>query len=123
MNLCRKYSLERMFSSQLLESAKDELSFRTVVRNLQTRSPMLQIVLINPNSWCSFGDCMDEMVSIPKINIYPMIKVLFSDCSNTTESQLRFVNIILIFSFFFLTFKKGFFQFFFFFSEMHFLSL
>ncbi|XP_023763899.1 uncharacterized protein LOC111912397 [Lactuca sativa] len=88
-DLFRKYSLERMFSSQLLESAKDELSFRTVVRNLQTRSPMLQIVLINPNSWCSFGDCMDEMVSIPKINIYPMIKVLFSDCSNTTESQLR----------------------------------
>ncbi|KAI3767967.1 hypothetical protein L2E82_18396 [Cichorium intybus] len=80
-----------MFTSQLLENAKDELSFRTV-RNLQTRSPMLQIVLINPNSWCSFGDCMDEMVQISKINMYPMIKVLFSDCSNKTESQLRNLN-------------------------------
>ncbi|KAI3767965.1 hypothetical protein L2E82_18394 [Cichorium intybus] len=91
-DLFRKYTLERMFTSQLLENAKDELSFRTVVRNLQTRSPMLQIVLINPNSWCSFGDCMDEMVQISKINMYPMIKVLFSDCSNKTESQLRNLN-------------------------------
>ncbi|KAI3500024.1 hypothetical protein L1887_35839 [Cichorium endivia] len=74
-----------------LENAKDELSFRTV-RNLQTRCPMLQIVLINPNSWCSFGDCMDEMVQISKINMYPMIKVLFSDCSNKTESQLSNLN-------------------------------
>ncbi|KAJ9561936.1 hypothetical protein OSB04_007096 [Centaurea solstitialis] len=88
-DLFRKYTLERMFTSQLLESANDELSFRTVVRNLQTRSPMLQIVLLNPNSWCSFGDCMDVMVPIPKINMYPMIKVLFSNCSNSTESQLR----------------------------------
>ncbi|KAI3790401.1 hypothetical protein L2E82_03406 [Cichorium intybus] len=81
-----------MFTSQLLENAKDELSFRTVVRNLQTRSPMLQIVLINPNSWCSFRDCMDEMVQISKINMYSVIKVLFSDCSNKTESQLRNLN-------------------------------
>ncbi|KAI3669563.1 hypothetical protein L6452_40803 [Arctium lappa] len=88
-DLFRKYTLEKMFTSQLLESANDELSFRTVVRNLQTRSPMLQIVLLNPNSWCSFGDCMDVTVPIPKINMYPMVKVLFSDCSNSTESQLR----------------------------------
>ncbi|XP_071711882.1 uncharacterized protein [Rutidosis leptorrhynchoides] len=88
-DLFRKYTLERMFTRQLLESAEDELSFRTVVRNLHTRSPMLQIVLLNPNSWCSFGDCMDEMVPNPNIIMYPMIKVLFSDCSNQTESQLR----------------------------------
>lgn len=81
-----------MFTSQLLETATDELSFRTVVRNLQTRDPMLQIVLLNPNTWCSFGDCMDAMVSTPKINLHPAIKVLFSDCSNSTESQLRFVS-------------------------------
>lgn len=85
----RKYTFERMFTRQLLESANDELSFRTVVRNLQTRSPMLQIVLLNPNSWCSFGDCMDAVVPNPNMFMYPMIKVLFSDCSNGTESQLR----------------------------------
>ncbi|GKB57852.1 zinc finger protein, partial [Tanacetum coccineum] len=88
-DLFRKYTLERMFTSQLLESAKDELSFRTVIRNLQTRDPMLQIVLLNPNTWCSFGDCMDAMVPSPKINLYPVVKLLFSDCSNSTESQLR----------------------------------
>ncbi|KAI7737307.1 hypothetical protein M8C21_031405 [Ambrosia artemisiifolia] len=88
-DLFRKYTLERMFTSQLLESAKDELSFRTVVRNLQTRSPMLQIVLLNPNTWCSFGDCLDAMIPIPNITMYPMVKVLFSNCSNSTESELR----------------------------------
>ncbi|KAJ6367154.1 hypothetical protein OIU77_003516 [Salix suchowensis] len=64
-DLFRKYSLQRMFTSQLVESAKDELSFRTVVRDLRTKSPMLQIVLVNPNSWCC------------------------SDCSSYTKSQLR----------------------------------
>ncbi|PWA94560.1 hypothetical protein CTI12_AA059460 [Artemisia annua] len=88
-DLFRKYTLERMFTSQLLETATDELSFRTVVRHLQTRDPMLQIILLNPNTWCSFGDCMDAMVSTLKINLHPAIKVLFSDCSNSTESQLR----------------------------------
>ena len=88
-----------MFTRQLLESAKDELSFRTVVRNLQTRSPMLQIVLLNPNSWCSFGNCMDAMVPNPNIIMYPMIKVLFSYCSNSTESQLRFVSRICFLEF------------------------
>ncbi|XP_076882127.1 uncharacterized protein LOC143530487 [Bidens hawaiensis] len=88
-DLFRKYTLERIFTSQLLESAKDELSFRTVVRNLQTRSPMLQIVLLNPNSWCSFGDCLDAMTPVSNIIMYPMVKVLFSNCSNSTESELR----------------------------------
>nr|XP_043617728.1 uncharacterized protein LOC122589498 [Erigeron canadensis] len=88
-DLFRNYTLERMFTSHLLESAKDELSFRTVVRNLQTRSPMLQIVLLNPNSWCSFGNCIDAMIPIPNILMYPMIKVLFSDCTDNTEFQSR----------------------------------
>ncbi|KAF5791313.1 putative ubiquitin-conjugating enzyme E2-binding protein [Helianthus annuus] len=88
-DLFRKYTLERMFTSQLLESAKDELSFRTVVKNLQTRSPMLQIVLLNPNAWCSFGDCLDAMIPVPNFIMYPMVKVLFSNCSNSTDSELR----------------------------------
>ncbi|PRQ36347.1 hypothetical protein RchiOBHm_Chr4g0390451 [Rosa chinensis] len=43
----RKYTLERMFANQLLECAKDQLSFRAVVRDLKLRSPMLQIVLMS----------------------------------------------------------------------------
>jgi hypothetical protein len=91
----RKYTLERMFTSQLVESAKDELSFRTVVRDLRTKSPMLQIVLVNPNSWCCSGDCLDTKSntdSVLKLDLHPVIKVLFSDCSSNTESQLRLVS-------------------------------
>ncbi|XP_061953519.1 uncharacterized protein LOC133675962 isoform X4 [Populus nigra] len=91
-DLFRKYTPERMFTSQLVESAKDELSFRTVVRDLRTKSPMLQIVLVNPNSWCCSGDCLDTKSntdSVLKLDLHPVIKVLFSDCSSNTESQLR----------------------------------
>ncbi|CAK7338043.1 unnamed protein product [Dovyalis caffra] len=91
-DLFRKYTLERMFTSQLMESAKDELSFRTVVRDLRTKSPMLQIVLVNPNSWFCSGDCLDtesNMDSTSKLDLHPIIKVLFSDCSSNTESQQR----------------------------------
>ncbi|KAL3583954.1 hypothetical protein D5086_015015 [Populus alba] len=61
---------------------KDELSFRTVVRDLRTKSPMLQIVLVNPNSWCCSGDCLDTKSntdSVLKLDLHPVIKVLFSD--------------------------------------------
>lgn len=88
-NLFRMYTLERMFSSQLLECAKDELSFRTVVRDLQTKRPMLKIVLLNPNSWCCFGYCSTTLEQAPKINMSPAIKLLFSDCSTSDESELR----------------------------------
>lgn len=94
-DLFRKYTLERMFTSQLLESAKDELSFRTVVRDLRTKSPVLQIVLLNPNSWCCTGYCLgteDTVDPVANINLYPAIKVLFSDCSYRTESQIRMIE-------------------------------
>ncbi|XP_022751405.1 uncharacterized protein LOC111300062 isoform X2 [Durio zibethinus] len=91
-DLFRKYSLERMFTNQLLENAKDELSFRTLVRDLKTKSPLLQIVLLNPNSWCCSGYCLDTASSTdssPKLNLLPIIKVLFSDFGERTASQLR----------------------------------
>ncbi|XP_021273814.1 uncharacterized protein LOC110408968 [Herrania umbratica] len=91
-DLFRKYSLERMFTNQLLENAKDELSFRTVVRDLKTKSPLLQIVLLNPNSWCCSGYCLDSasaMESSLKLDLLPVIKVLFCDCSESAASQLR----------------------------------
>lgn len=81
-----------MFANQLLESAEDELSFRTVVRDLRTNSPVLQIVLLNPNSWCCTGYCLgteDILDSVADINLKPVIKVLFSDCSNRSESEIE----------------------------------
>ncbi|KAK6924406.1 Ubiquitin-conjugating enzyme E2-binding protein [Dillenia turbinata] len=86
----RKYSLDRMFSNQLVENAKDELSYRTLVRDLSSRAPMLQIVLLNPYSWCCTGfcDCMRDNL---KMDLHPFMKVLFSDCRGDPESELRVV--------------------------------
>lgn len=91
----RKYTLERMFTNQLLESAKDESSYRTVIRDVKTRSPLLQIILLNPSSWSCTGYCLNaEGNTGPVSNMYlhPVIKVLFSDCNNSAESQPRLVN-------------------------------
>ncbi|XP_052479936.1 uncharacterized protein LOC105803773 isoform X1 [Gossypium raimondii] len=91
-DLFRKYSLERMFTNQLVENAKDELSFRTLVRDFKTKSPLLQIVLLNPNSWCCSGYCLDTTSaaeSILKLDLLPIIKVIFSDCRETSASQPR----------------------------------
>ncbi|GMH24025.1 hypothetical protein Nepgr_025868 [Nepenthes gracilis] len=89
----RKYTLENMFANQILESAKDELSFRTVVKDLKTKSVMAQIVLLNPNSWCCSGYCEEDVdKQFSKITLHPVIKVLFSDCCDSTESELRSVN-------------------------------
>ncbi|KAL2552841.1 Ubiquitin-conjugating enzyme E2C-binding protein [Forsythia ovata] len=75
-DIFRNYTLERMFTSQLLECANDELSFRTIVRNLQTKSSVLQIVLLNPNSWCCMGYCLHPLESVAKIVLHPTVKVL-----------------------------------------------
>jgi hypothetical protein len=88
-DLFRKYTLERMFTNQLLESANDELSFRTVVRDLHTKIPVLKIVLLNTNAWSCNGHCFATSEEIHKINIHPTIKVLFADCSKSSESDLR----------------------------------
>ncbi|XP_021714576.1 uncharacterized protein LOC110682538 [Chenopodium quinoa] len=89
-DLFSKYTLERMFTCQLLESAKDELSFRSVVKDLKTKSSMMQIVLLNPNSWCCSG-CCSEGTAEPfvKINLHPVVKVLFSHCCDNPTSKPR----------------------------------
>lgn len=86
-DLFKDYTLERMFSNQILESAKDDLSFRTVVRDMKTKSPVLQIVLLNPNCWLSTGYCFDmdnPPESTTKLILQPVIKVLFNDCRDNT---------------------------------------
>lgn len=88
----REYTLERMFANQLLESANEESSFRTVVKELKTKSPMLHIVLINSNSWSCSGYCLGMEGTaefVPKVELNPIIKVLFSDCNKSAESHLR----------------------------------
>ncbi|RAL46552.1 hypothetical protein DM860_004831 [Cuscuta australis] len=86
-DLFRNYTFERVFTSQLLGSAKDELSFRTVVRDLHNQYHSLQIVLLNPNTWNQAGLCLHAIEPVPKINVYPAIKVLFSP--NISDVQLE----------------------------------
>lgn len=78
------YSLERMFASQLLENAEDELSFRTIVRDMQTKLPVLQIVLLNPNSWGCAGS-LPPAEPADKLVLCPVIRVLFSAAGHGME--------------------------------------
>ncbi|EYU31180.1 hypothetical protein MIMGU_mgv1a005420mg [Erythranthe guttata] len=84
----QNYTLEKIFASQLLESARDELSFRTIVRDMQTKSPLLQIVLLNPNSWGCAGSLHPTGPS-PQLILYPIIKTLFTSASHGMELDLR----------------------------------
>lgn len=85
--------MEKMCANQLMECAKDESSFRFVIRDLTTKSPVLQIVLLNPDTWSCSGNCSstEDKDPVPKLQLRPVIKVLFSDCKDATESQLRSV--------------------------------
>lgn len=79
-----------MFASQILQNAKDELSFRTVVNDLRTRQPMMQIVLLNPNSWCFSNYCLDMGSLVEpslRVTLRAAIKVLFCSSRNGTQSQ------------------------------------
>uniref|UniRef100_A0A7C9E4B8 Ubiquitin-conjugating enzyme E2C-binding protein n=1 Tax=Opuntia streptacantha TaxID=393608 RepID=A0A7C9E4B8_OPUST len=92
-DLFRKYTLERMFTNQLLDSAKDELSFRTVVKDLKNKSPMLHIVLLNPNSWCCTGYCSEDSAQyFVKMNLHPVVKVLFSHGHGSAASDPRWIE-------------------------------
>ncbi|XP_027770990.1 uncharacterized protein LOC107012720 isoform X2 [Solanum pennellii] len=88
-DIFREYTLERMFSRQLLEAAQDELTFRTVVRDIHTKRALSQIVLLNPNAWCYSGYCVHNMEPVAKINMYPVVKLLFSANINDTELEPR----------------------------------
>ena len=81
-----------MFTNQLLDFAKDELSYRTVVRDLKTNIPMLLIVIVNTNSWSCTGSCLSKQSSaevVPKLDLHPVVKVLFTEGSSKTESEIR----------------------------------
>lgn len=89
-----KYIMGKMFANLLMECASDESSFRFVIRDLTTKSPVLQIILLNPDTWFSSGYCSstEDKDPVPKLKLRPIIKVLFSDCHNATESQLRMIE-------------------------------
>ncbi|CAH2045330.1 unnamed protein product [Thlaspi arvense] len=85
----RKYTLEKMFTNQLVECAKEELSFHVLVKDLTTKSPLFRIVVLNPSSWSSTGLCSsrDEAGS-STLELSPIVKVLFSDCSSSLVKKI-----------------------------------
>lgn len=87
--LSRTYTLESIFTNLLIEGAQEELSFRTMVCDLRTRFPMLQIVLLNSRAWCCSGHCYENAATrgLPAIHMQPVVKVLFSDCSASTDAN------------------------------------
>ncbi|KAL5697366.1 hypothetical protein ACHQM5_030781 [Ranunculus cassubicifolius] len=94
-DIFRNYTLHRLFINHLMEIAHDELSFRTVVRDITTRSPMLQIVLLNSDAWRCTGYCLETeniVTNLEKVDMQPIVKMLFSDCSNATEAESRVIE-------------------------------
>ncbi|CAN6446554.1 unnamed protein product [Victoria cruziana] len=95
-DLFRNHTSQRMFSNQLLESAADELSFHTVVRDVNTKSPRLHLILLNSEAWCCTGYLWDTddgsqgPGSLPALQ--PMVKVLFYDYTDSGETDSRIIK-------------------------------
>ncbi|XP_073103949.1 uncharacterized protein [Elaeis guineensis] len=90
-DIFRKHTLQRVFVHLLLESAEDELSFRTVVKDMRTKYPMLQLVLLSSKAWCSSSCCSENVKKGPfhASDLQPVVKVLFSECSTASEVSSR----------------------------------
>uniref|UniRef100_A0A804U7F5 Uncharacterized protein n=1 Tax=Zea mays TaxID=4577 RepID=A0A804U7F5_MAIZE len=86
----RGHTLERVFVNLLLEVAEDEISFRTLVRDLKTKRPMLQLVLLSSKAWLSSGCCYENDIdgSHGTTDLQPSVKLLYSDYSNASEADL-----------------------------------
>jgi hypothetical protein len=86
--------LGKLFVNLLLEIAEDEISFRTVVRDLKTKRPVLQIVLLSSKTWLFSGYCYENDTdgSHGTAHLQPTVKLLYSNCSNASEADLRYVE-------------------------------
>lgn len=84
--------MERVFVNMLLEVAEDEISFRTVVRDLKTKRPILQLVLLSSKAWLSSGYCYENDMdgSHGTADLQHSVKLLYSDYSNASEADLRY---------------------------------
>lgn len=90
----RGHTLERVFVNLLLEVAEDEISFRTVVRDLKTKRPILRLVLLSSKAWLSSGCCYENDMdgSHGTIDLHPSVKLLYSNYSNASDADLRILE-------------------------------
>jgi hypothetical protein len=90
--MCRGHTLERLFVNLLLQIAEDEMSFCTVVGGLETKRPVLQLVLLSSKAWLFSGCCnendMDGLHG--PADLQPSVKLLYSNFSSASESDVRY---------------------------------
>ncbi|KAG6477915.1 hypothetical protein ZIOFF_061347 [Zingiber officinale] len=88
-DIFRNHTLQRVFANLLLESAEDELSYRIIVRDMNSGTPMLLLVFLSSKSWSSSGYCMENVDRgpLPSADLQPFLKVLFSDCSIDSKAS------------------------------------
>ncbi|GJM90125.1 hypothetical protein PR202_ga06374 [Eleusine coracana subsp. coracana] len=86
--------LFKCYTSTELPVTEDEISFRTVVRDLESKRPVLQLVLLSSKAWLFSGFCYEnDMDGLHgTANLQPNVKLLYSNCSNASESDLRIVE-------------------------------
>ncbi|KAJ3683319.1 hypothetical protein LUZ60_013546 [Juncus effusus] len=89
-DIFRRYKVQNLFSNLLLEMAEDEISFRTVVRDLKSRKPTLKIILLSSSKTWSFSDsCFANRADVNgsgrEAELRPVMKVLFADCGDDDD--------------------------------------
>jgi hypothetical protein len=91
--MCRRHTLESLFVNLLLEIAEDEISFRTLVRDLETKRPVLQLVLLSSKAWLFSGCCYENDVNclLGAADLQPSVKLMYSNCCNASELDERYV--------------------------------
>ncbi|URE33768.1 Inositol monophosphatase family [Musa troglodytarum] len=96
-----QYFVEDNADVGVMPGAEEELSYRIIVRDLKLKSPMLLLVLLNSKAWSSSGYCSeDSMGSLSAVDLQPVLKVLYSDCSIASEANSSFVQSATILFFF-----------------------
>ncbi|XP_074586307.1 uncharacterized protein LOC141841990 [Curcuma longa] len=93
-DIFRNHTLPRVFANLLLESAEDELSYRIMVRDMNSGTPMLLLIFLSSKSWSSSGYCMENVSTgpLPSADLQPLLKVLFSDCSIDSKASARIIE-------------------------------
>ncbi|KAL3688774.1 hypothetical protein R1sor_015083 [Riccia sorocarpa] len=62
-DIFRYHTLERVFCNELLVNTESNSSYRYIIRGANTKVPLLQLVLLNHESWNCSGSCLGEVSS------------------------------------------------------------
>ncbi|KAL2630744.1 hypothetical protein R1flu_015430 [Riccia fluitans] len=63
-DIFRYHTLERVFCNELLVNNEANSSYRYIIRGANTKVPLLQLVLLNHESWNCSGSCLGEVSSV-----------------------------------------------------------